>query len=173
KTGVYVRKYLNDGPSPLLIQQYYSGQDCIIFRLGELYLNAAEAAVELGMDSEARSYIEPIRTRAGLTQNLSLQSYSGMALRDRIRNERKIELAFEDQRYWDTRRWRIAEEVLSIQVHGIRSLRHIDNVGTETFTYEVFQAETQRMNFSPRHYYLPIGQDRINNNPKFIENPGY
>lgn len=173
KTGAYVRKYLADGSSPLLIQQYYSGQDCILFRLGEIYLNAAEAAIELGMEENARDYIEPIRTRAGLIENLRLQTYSGTALRDRIRNERKIELAFEDQRYWDVRRWRIAEDALGIQVEGIKSLRHIDNVGNETFTYEVIMAETQKMNFYPRHYYLPIGQDRVNNNPKLIENPEY
>lgn len=173
KTGAYVRKYLADGPTPLLVQQYYSGQDCILFRLGEVYLNAAEAAYELGMEDEARDYVEPIRTRAGLTKNLRFEPFSGVALRDKIRNERKIELAFEDQRYWDVRRWRIAEEALSVRIEGIRSLRHIDNAGTETFTYEIIQAESQRMNFYSRQYYLPIGQDRVNNNPKLVENPGY
>lgn len=173
KTGAYVRKYLADGSSPLLIQQYYSGQDCILFRLGEIYLNAAEAAYELGQEGNARSYIEPIRSRAGLTQNVRFDTYSGTSLRDRIRNERKIELAFEDHRYWDVRRWRIAEVALSVQTEGIKSLRHIDNVGNETFTYEVFNAEAQKMNFYPQHYYLPIGQDRINNNPELMENPGY
>lgn len=173
KTGAYVRKYLNDGSAPLLIQQYYSGQDCIIFRLGEVYLNAAEAAIELGLEEEARDYIEPIRTRAGLQQHLRLEPYSGVELRDRIRNERKIELAFEDQRYWDVKRWRIAEEALSIQIMGIRSLRHVDDQGQETFTYETIVAESQKMNFYSRHYYFPIGQDRVNNNPKLIENPGY
>ena len=173
KTGVYTRKYLADGPTPLLIQQYYSGQDCILFRLGEIYLNAAEAAFELGMEGSAQDFIEPIRTRAGLTENLRLESYSGTELRDRIRNERKVEMAFEDQRYWDVRRWRIAEDVLSVQLEGIKSLRHIDNAGTETFTYEVIEAEAQAMNFYPRQYYLPIGQDRVNNNSKLIENPGY
>jgi hypothetical protein len=173
KTGAYVRKYLNDGPSPLLIQRYYSGQDCILFRLGEVYLNAAEAAIELGREGEARNFIEPIRSRAGLTQNLRLEPYSGIELRDRIRNERKIELAFEDHRYWDVRRWRIAEQALSVQIEGYRSLRHVDNAGQETFTYEVIQAESQKMNFYRRHYYFPIGQGRIDNNPKLVENPGY
>lgn len=173
KTGAYVRKYLNDGSAPLLIQQYYSGQDCIIFRLGEIYLNAAEAAIELGLEGEARNYIEPIRTRAGLQQHLRLELYSGVELRDRIRNERKIELAFEDQRYWDVKRWRIAEEALSVQITGVRSLRHVDDQGQETFTYETIVAEPQKMNFYPRHYYFPIGQDRVNNNPKLMENPGY
>lgn len=173
KTGAYVRKYLNDGSTPLLIQQYYSGQDCILFRLGEIYLNAAEAAIELGMEGMARDYIEPLRIRAGLTENLRLETYAGDALRDRIRNERKIELAFEDHRYWDVRRWSIAEAALGVQIEGIKSLRHIDNLGVETFSYEIIQAETQKMNFYPRHYYLPIGQDRVNNNPKLMENPGY
>ncbi|MEP7094854.1 MAG: RagB/SusD family nutrient uptake outer membrane protein, partial [Flavobacterium sp.] len=173
KTGFYLRKYLTDGPAPLFISQYYSGQDCIIFRLGEIYLNAAEAAVELGMESSARDYIKPIRTRAGLTANLGLESYSGTALRDRLRNERKLELAFEDQRYWDVRRWRIATEALSIQVQGVKTLRHVDGAGNKTFTYETFNAEDSKMNFYDRQYYLPIGQSRINNNTKLVENPGY
>jgi hypothetical protein len=173
KTGAYVRKYLADAGAPLLIQQYYSGQDCILFRLGEVYLNAAEAAYELGMESMARDYIEPIRSRAGLTVDTRLESLSGESLRDRLRNERKIEMAFEDHRYWDVRRWRIGEEAFGIHVEGIRSLRHIDNSGDVSFTYEVFLAETNKMNFYPRHYYIPIGQDRVNNNPRLLENPGY
>tara|TARA_R110001583_G_scaffold46395_2_gene145520 strand:+ start:8421 stop:10214 length:1794 start_codon:yes stop_codon:yes gene_type:complete len=173
KTGFYVRKHLQDGGAPLYIKEYYSGTDCILFRLGEIYLNAAEAAIELNIEASARDYIEPIRTRAGLQQNLRLESYSGIELRDRIRNERKLELAFEDHRYWDVKRWRIAEEVLSIQVEGVKTLRHVDGFGEETFTYETFDAETEKMNFYQRHYYLPIGQDRTNNNPKLKENPGY
>ena len=114
-----------------------------------------------------------IRTRAGLQQNLRLEPYSGTELRDRIRNERKLELAFEDHRYWDVRRWRIATETLSIQVEGVRTLRHIDAAGNETFTYETFDAEALPMSFDQRHYYLPIGQNRVNNNPNLIENLGY
>jgi len=173
KTGFYVRKYLMDGSAPLFIKEYYSGQDCILFRLGETYLNAAEAAIELNMEGKARDYIEPVRTRAGLQNNLRLEPYSGEELRDRIRNERKLELAFEDHRYWDVRRWRIAEEALSIQVEGVKTLRHLDGAGNASFTYETFEAETLKMNFEENQYYLPIGQGRINNNPKLKENPGY
>jgi hypothetical protein len=173
KTGFYVRKYLQDGGAPLFIKEYYSGQDCILFRLGEIYLNGAEAAFELGQEDSARDFIEFIRTRAGLQQNLRLQAQSGIDLRDRIRNERKLELAFEDQRYWDVRRWRIATEALSQQAQGVRTLRHIDLSGNNTFTYEFFDAESLKMNFEERHYYLPIGQNRINNNNRLIENPLY
>ena len=173
KTGMYIRKHLQDGGSPLFIKEYFSGTDCILFRLGEIYLNAAEAAIELNLEASARDYIEPIRTRAGLQQNLRLESYSGIDLRDRIRNERKLEMAFEDHRYWDVRRWRIATDALSIQVEGLKILRQIDGFGNETFTYETFDAEPEKMNFFERHYYLPIGQDRTNNNNKLIENPLY
>jgi hypothetical protein len=173
KTGFYIRKHLQDGNKPLFIKEYYSGTDCILFRLGESYLNAAEAAMELELESLAKDYIEPIRTRAGLTQNLRLDSYSGDALRDRIRNERKLELAFEDHRYWDVKRWRIAEEALSVQIQGIRTLRRLDGLNNATYSYEIFDAETSKMNFFERHYYLPIGQNRTNNNVKLIENPGY
>lgn len=173
KTGFYIRKHLQDGGAPLFIKEFYSGTDCIVFRLGEIYLNAAEAAIELNMESAARDYIEPIRTRAGLQQNLRLESYSGLVLRDRIRNERKLEMAFEDQRYWDVKRWRIATEALSIQVEGLKVLRHIDGFGNKTFSYETFNAEAEKMNFYERHYYLPIGQGRINNNNKLKENPLY
>ena len=117
--------------------------------------------------------IEPVRTRAGLQQNLRLQAQSGTELRDKIRHERKLELAFEDQRYWDVRRWRIATEALSIQVEGVKILRHIDDFGTETFTYETFDAAPLESNFYERHYYLPIGQDRRTNNNKLLENPLY
>ena len=68
---------------------------------------------------------------------------------------------------------RIAEQALSIQVEGIKTLRHVDGFGAETFTYETFDAETEKMNFYERQYYLPIGQDRVNNNPKLKENPDY
>jgi hypothetical protein len=173
KTGFYVRKYLQDGGAPLFIKQFYSGQDCILFRLGEIYLNAAEAAFELGSEESARDFIEPIRVRAGLQQNLRLQAQSGMELRDKIRHERKLELAFEDQRYWDVRRWRIATEELSVQIQGVSTKRIVDGFGNATFTFETFDAEALKMNFLERHYYLPIGQGRINNNNKLLENPGY
>lgn len=173
KTGYYIRKYLYDGSAPLFTQKYYSGQDCIIYRLGELYMNGAEAAVELGNDAEARNLVKPVRERAGLKQNLDFGTYSGEVLRDRIRNERKVELAFEDHRYWDLRRWRIATTALSIQAQADRPLRHIDNNGNVSFTYETVNAETLKMNFNSRHYYLPIGRSRTNNNSKLVENPGY
>ncbi len=130
KTGFYVKKYLLGWTESVIHSRNITQvRIVLIFRLGEIYLNAAEAAIELNKEAAARDYIEPIRTRAGLTANLRLEPYSGTELRDRIRNERKLELAFEDHRYWDVRRWRIAEEALSIQVQGVKTLRHLDEPG--------------------------------------------
>ena len=150
QTGFYIRKYLEDGSSPLFIKEYFSGTDCIIFRLGEIYLNAAEAAIELGQEESARDLIEPVRTRAGLKQNLRLQAQSGTDLRDKIRHERKLELAFEDHRYWDARRWRIATEALSVQVEGVKTLRRIDDFGFDDafYSYETFDAAPFRNRIS-------------------------
>src|SRR5690606_27802173 len=76
------------------------------FRYAEILLNYAEACIELGEDEEARTYINMVRTRAGLPG----LTESGPALRDRYRNERRIELMFEDHRFFDVRRWVIGPE---------------------------------------------------------------
>src|SRR6185295_13636142 len=74
-------------------------------RLGEVYLNAAEAAFELGLP-EALTHINKLRERAGFPPN----SLASLTI-DRIQNERRVELAFEDQRLWDVIRWRIADKI--------------------------------------------------------------
>src|SRR5690606_37179318 len=76
------------------------------FRLGEIYLNAAEAALQLGQEAQALQYINTLRERAGFPPN-SLTSLT----MEKIYTERWAELAFEDQRLWDLRRWRIAHDV--------------------------------------------------------------
>ncbi|MCB0644611.1 MAG: RagB/SusD family nutrient uptake outer membrane protein, partial [Phaeodactylibacter sp.] len=86
-------------------------QPWIFFRLGEIYLNYAEAMYELGMEGEARTYVNLVRERAGQPE-LSA-SLSGPDLLDRIRHERRIELAFEGHRFFDVRRWKTAPEVES------------------------------------------------------------
>lgn len=100
RTGYYIRKFLHPN----------SGNDTRIagakwkhFRLGEVILNFAEAAAESGKLEEARMAVNEIRARAGmpdLPQNLSRED-----LILRIRNERRVELAFEEYRYFDVRRW--------------------------------------------------------------------
>jgi hypothetical protein len=90
-----------------------SSQDWQIFRMAEVYLNMAEAAFETGKTSEALDAINKVRERAGIAPLNSID-------RDKIRHERKVELAFEGHRYWDVRRWRTAVQDLSREFSGLR-----------------------------------------------------
>src|SRR5690606_4681672 len=96
-TGFYLRKYL-DTAAPAATSATGSDMWWVWFRLGETYMNATEAAYELGLQSEALGYINTLRERAGFPPN-SLATLT----RDHIRSERWAELAFEDHRVWDLR----------------------------------------------------------------------
>ncbi|HAI84384.1 MAG TPA: RagB/SusD family nutrient uptake outer membrane protein, partial [Chitinophagaceae bacterium] len=101
RTGMHLRKRCDES-----LAQAVSGQsstDFIVFRLGEILLNYAEAAFYLNQQSEALSAINAIRTRARMPLRTSVTEAN-------IRQERQVELAFEEHRYWDLRRWRIAEQ---------------------------------------------------------------
>lgn len=87
-----ILKYLDES-SAMIPERYYSKTDWIVFRLGEIYLNFAEAAFELNKPDSALWAVNKIRARAGMPE---LQSIT----REQIRHERKIELAFEGNRYW-------------------------------------------------------------------------
>jgi starch-binding outer membrane protein, SusD/RagB family len=141
-----------------------SPTDWIVFRYGEILLNFAEAAFELGNTDEALNAVNQIRERAEIATLNSID-------RDKIRHERRIELAFENHRFWDLRRWRIAHIELSRNFSG---LRYILDYETKKFRVEVIDAHgTVLPNFNQNKYYFPIGRNRIANNPNLIENPGY
>jgi hypothetical protein len=79
-------------------------------------------------------------------------------------------MAFEGNRYWDLRRWRTAETAMNGYIHGVLPYYHF---ATNRFEYEVNNAEPFIRIFRPHYYYLPITEDRTNNNPNLEENPGY
>jgi hypothetical protein len=142
-----------------------SKTDWIVFRYGETLLNFAEAAFALGKTEEALNSVNQIRTRAGIAtlNSIDLQ---------KIRHERKVELAFEGNRYWDVRRWRTAVTELSIPLSGMKF--NLDYT-TRKFKLQIIPNLDGAIagEFAPRNYYLPIGLSRTTNNPNLIENPGY
>jgi hypothetical protein len=150
------------------------------FRLGEIYLNAAEAAFELGLAPEAVGYINLLRQRAGFPEN-SL-SVADLTL-DRLRNERRIELAFEDHRVWDLKRWRIAHQVWNgsssnpeanvYALYPYRIVRPGDAARHGKYVYVKLLAPRFRAprNFNMGNYYSSIDQSVLNNNPKIVRNP--
>ncbi|MGQ8335325.1 RagB/SusD family nutrient uptake outer membrane protein [Sunxiuqinia sp. A32] len=174
-TGFYLRKFVSEDPDagirPTLGENWWTW-----FRLGEIYLNAAEAAFELG-DANAVSYINKVRQVHGGFSANSLSSLSN----DIIRKERRVELAFEDQRYFDMKRWRIADQVWdgdqanpNAMVEGLYPYRISSNDGNNgkyifvrTAPIRFRQARFFRMG----NYYSSIDQGVLNNNPKLVKNP--
>jgi starch-binding outer membrane protein, SusD/RagB family len=163
-TGYYMRKFID----PAIDAQYNKqDQPWRYIRYTEILLNYAEAAMELGQDAEARTYINMIRKRSFMPEITE----SGAALRERYRNERRIELAFEDHRYFDVRRWMIAPDAYE-DAQGI-SVRHkVDGSGTVTATtYTIINAQDRA--WKPSFYLFPVKLDEMNRNAKLIQNPLY
>jgi hypothetical protein len=135
-----------------------------ISRLAEIYLNYAEAQFYLGNNATALQYLNLIRQRAGITT--PLPSLTGTALENKIRNERQIELCLEGHRYYDVRRWKIADVTENKPLMGVVITKNGD--GTKTYTYTQVQVRA----FKPQHYLLPIPKTEMNRT-QLEQNPGY
>ena len=162
-TGFGVRKYL-DPEADNMTWFIYSTTDYEIFRY-------AEAQFELGNTGEALEAINQIRERAGVATLGSID-------RETIHHERKIELCFENHRYWDLRRWREAEAELNGPHTGINYLLDWESYksGTPRFWIEIkdrIDDQIQDPSFPSNNYYMPIGDATIALNPNIVENPGY
>ena len=162
KTGFHLKKRVEEEHVFPLAGE--DDTDYIVFRLGEIYLNLAEAAYYLGRNDEALDALNAVRSRAQMPAKMETTE-------DIIRNERAVELAFEDHRYWDIRRWRIAVEVLD----GVRlkGLRYDYNWDTELYKIRLKNGDGVPRIFQERNYYFPLNVSRIADNPNFVENPGY
>lgn len=166
KTGFYIKKYMNEANVQPI--QGRSTTNWIEIRLAEMYLIQAEAAFELGSTAEAVTAINFTRTRAGILP-LSATNIS----RERIRNERKVELAFEGHRYWDLRRWRTAVTALTNSGKRFQGVRVIFHWASQRVYFVQTDGEDFVRAFRREHYYNPITNARINNMPSLVENPNY
>jgi hypothetical protein len=137
-----------------------------LFALAEVYLNYAEALNEAqGPVPAAYEAVNTIRRRSGMPDLPSGLSQS--QFRERVRNERAIELAFDDSRFWDIRRWLIAGEVANGPMYGIKIYRI---TGSSEFRYEPYVFETRT--WVPKMYLHPFGTTEINKG-YLVQNPGY
>ena len=163
KQGLVVRKRMNEklvSPPDLTDET-----DWIVFRTGEMYLNAAEAAFNLNNEPEARRLLNLIRQRAGMPDKPLITF-------DVIQNERAVELAYEEHRYWDLRRWRIAEAELNGK--GFTKAVWVYNYTQKKYTMKPASADFGSVrSFTSRNYYFPLGKARLADNPNLVENPGY
>ncbi|RYY20609.1 MAG: RagB/SusD family nutrient uptake outer membrane protein, partial [Sphingobacteriaceae bacterium] len=179
-TGFYLRKFIDNGGGTST-RGIQSDVWWIWFRLSEMYLNAAEAAFELGRTADAVTYINPIRERAGFAgANLFT---TATLTRDRIRAEFRSEFAFEDHRVWDLKRWRIADQVWNgnqnnpnsvvYALYPYRVVRPGDAARDGKYIFVKLVAprfRTPRL-FQQFNYYSRFDQAIINNNSKITQNP--
>lgn len=175
-TGFYMRKYID--PTPLSSTRgIRSDMWWVRFRLGEVLLNASEAAFELGQTAEALTYVNRVRERAGFPAN----SLTSLTLA-RLQNERRVELSFEDHRVWDLMRWRIAHEIWNgsatnpdAMMYALYPYRVIRPGSTQDGKYIFVKLVAPRFRaprlFQLGNYYSSIDQTVINNNPKIVRNP--
>lgn len=170
RTGYYMRKFLADYST----QQAYGNQNhnFVIFRYAEILLNYAEAKNELGETSEAYPQLIALRKRAGIApgddQMYGLkQGMSQDEMRSAIRLERRIEMAFEEQRFWDVRRWETAETVFNRELHGTKITKEPDN----TYTYQ--EVPVFNMTFLKKMYRYPIPYKEVAGNSAIKQNPDW
>jgi hypothetical protein len=162
-SGFGVLKMLDEASDANLNSR--SGVDIPIFRYGEVLLNLAESAFELGRTTEALAALNQIRDRAGIARKTTIN------LED-IQHERKVELFFEAHRYWDLRRWRIAEDKLSKPSSGLQFRLDYNTRKYKIVVLENYDGSTPP-HFYERNYYFPITLGRTAQNPNLVENPGY
>lgn len=172
RTGYYLKKFLNDNLN--LVRDEKKQRSWIMFRLAELYLNYAEAMNEAYGPDDAHGYtltalqaLNMVRNRPGVKMPPVVTTDKN-EFRARVKQERRIELAFEDHRYWDLKRWKDAEVELNKPLLGIRAA----NLGNQKFLYTEFEVEKRI--FEPKMYLYPIPQLEITKSEGVIkQNEGW
>lgn len=166
-TGFFMRKYLNENMPQSEVIEIYSEQHWIEFRYAEALLNGVEAAVEMGQHlDDALLWINDIRSRADIKQ-LSLSDLTV----DKVRHERRIELAFENHTYWDLRRWRIADK--EIETKQYTGLCPYFDINKQKYIFEEVAANKYYYTFDVKMYYERIPDGEIAKNEKLKQNPYY
>ena len=171
RTSYYMRKFMGNFSSAT---EYSNGYHLwVIFRYAEILLNYAEAQNEYldAPSQEVYDALIQLRKRVaipagtdrlyGLKANMTKEE-----MREAIQNERRIEMAFEEQRYWDIRRWRIAEDVFRNPLKGMSIVKNLTSV---VYT----EVDVLTVNFEERRYLYPLPYSEVIKNSRMIQNPGW
>ncbi len=142
-----------------------SDQPWIYMRLAEFYLTYAEAQYHLGNEALAIEYANKTRKRTGV--NMPDISASGTELLQKIKHERKIELAFEGNRWYDARRWKDAVTDFSQDAIGVEISKNA-TTGVKSYRYYIFN----RRSFPEHNYFWPIPIEEIQKS-NLEQNPDY
>jgi len=162
-TGFDVKKYINVEDINELAN---SGINIILLRYAEILLTYAEAKIELNeIDASVYDAINQVRERPDVNMPLIIQPQTQEQLRETVRHERMVELAFEGQRFFDIRRWSIAAEVFDVPVEG---LTYVVNGNLETVVQPSFVRS-----FQQKDYLWPIPQKEFDLNKNLKQNTGW
>lgn len=185
-TGYYERKLVDTSVDG---QNYSQNVPWTYLRLAEMYLIVAEASIELNELDDAADYLDALRTRIGMPDTKTTLARRGKAfnqtdMREFLRHERLVELAFEDHRYFDVRRWMIAPEINKRPLTGVlvygrlkagmtQNKPYIHSEEKYNYTY-IVKDLTFRENraWDNKMYFAPIKQEEIRRNPNLVQNPG-
>lgn len=173
-TGYYLKKFAMKNTSLKASAPTTHKMIWILFRLGEVYLNYAEAASQLngvsGTDSEltlsAVNAINKVRSRKGLTIDPISASLSLPEFTEKYRKERMVELAFEDHRFWDIRRWMIGQSTVAIKK------MKIEKGANNSFIYTT-ELDNSTRKWENKYYFYPISQKELNVNKNLIQNKNW
>jgi hypothetical protein len=170
KTGYYLKKYVREDIDLDPTNTTSKEHTWVLFRYGEVLLNYAEAMNEIfgpendgGMGMTARQAVNMIRARSDMPDfpgGLTKEEF-----REKLRNERRVELAFEDHRFWDIRRWKIGDQTTDI--YGVKITKEVD----DSFTYE--QELVEQRVFEDKMYRYPLPQSELFNNTNLQQNSGW
>lgn len=181
RTGYYVRKFTDPNPN-LIDQNAWQQVPWPFFRYTEAILNYVEASIELDQLAEASMWLNKIRFRVGMP---AITETDKEALKQRYRNERRVEMAYEEQRYFDARRWMIPAETIGqkariVNVGGklkpgknVTAYKYDPTSYDYTYTPLDIDPGIENRSWSDKMYFKPIHRDEINRNNKLAQNPGY
>ena len=164
KTGYYLKKYLSENTD--LLQDRTSVHSWILIRVAEIFLNYAEALNEYDPGNpDIATYVNYVRGRSTIGMPPLPGGLTQVQMRERIRNERRVEFAFEDHRAWDVRRWMQGPQYFGTPLRGVNITRNPD--GTFKYAPTVVEQRT----FEPKMYLYPIPQGELFISPKLVQNP--
>ena len=179
RTGYYMRKFLSEAATWNQQSNTLARRPWVVQRYAEILLNYAEALNEaqgIAAATEVLRHVNMVRARAGVTMpalqttNPAGNGYVALtqaAIRERIHNERRVELCFEGHRFFDVRRWKQGELYFNKPVTGMR----ITVDGSGALNYARFEVEKRY--FQEKNYLYPFSQNTINRQPALVQNTGY
>ena len=178
RTGYAIRKFMDPNPA-IMDQNTRSEVPSPQIRYTEIVFNYIETCLELGDETTARLWLNRIRFRSGMPAITD----AGTALVDRYRNERNVEMMFEEQRFYDARRWMIAPTTLGNKARVIKIVGTLKpgksvsvyRYSTDNFDYKysVQNFDVEDRKWDDKLYFPPISRDEMNKNGKLVQNPGY